>query len=160
MRSRFAAIGAASLLTLALAACGGSSGTTAAPASAPASSAAASGGASASASAVASPSAGGASPSAGGAGAVCAPGTGAGQVQANAKDFAFTPATVSVPAGQSVTWTNGDSASHSIVLDGGQCQSEPFAGGATTTLQFNVAGSYPFHCGIHPNMKGTIEVTG
>lgn len=152
MRSRFAAIGAASLLTLALAACGGSSGGTAAPASAPASSAAASGGAS--------PSAGGASPSAGGAGAVCAPGTGAGQVQADAKDFAFTPATVSVPAGQSVTWTNGDSASHSIVLDGGQCQSEPFAGGATTTLQFNVAGSYPFHCGIHPNMKGTIEVTG
>jgi len=144
MRSRLAAIGAASLLTLALAACGGSTGGTAAPASAPASSAAASGGA---------------SPSAGGA-AVCAPGTGAGQVQANAKDFAFTPATVTVPAGQSVTWTNGDSASHSIVLDGGQCKSDPFASGATTTLQFNVAGSYPFHCGIHPSMKGTIEVTG
>jgi plastocyanin len=152
MRSRFAAIGAASLLTLALAACGGSSGGTAAPASAsapasaPASSAAASGGAS--------PSAGGSSA------AVCAPGSGTGQVQANAKGFAFDPATVTVPAGQSVTWTNGDSASHSIVLDGGQCKSEPFAGGATTTLQFNVAGSYPFHCGIHPTMKGTIEVTG
>jgi plastocyanin len=146
MRSRLAAIGAASLLSLALAACGGSGSGTAAPTSAPASSAAASGGASPSA--------------AGGGAAVCAPASGTGQVQANAKDFAFTPATVTVPAGQSITWTNGDSAAHSIVLDGGQCKSEPFAGGATTTLQFDTAGSYPFHCGIHPTMKGTIEVTG
>jgi plastocyanin len=146
MRSRLAATGAASLLALALAACGGSGSGTAAPTTAPASSAAASSGA---------------SPSAGGsAAAVCAPGSGAGQVQANAKDFKFDPATVTVPVGQSVTWTNGDSAPHSIVLDGGQCQSEQFAGGATTTLKFDVAGSYPFHCGVHPTMKGTIEVTG
>jgi plastocyanin len=150
IRSRLAATGAASLLALALAACGGS-GSTTAPSVAPASSAAAP---SAAASSAAAPSAGGS------AAAVCAPASGAGQVQANAKGFAFDPATVTVPAGQSVTWTNGDTASHSIVLDGGQCKSEPFAGGATTTLQFNVAGSYPFHCGIHPTMKGTIEVTG
>lgn len=158
MRSRLAATGAASLLALALAACGGS-GSTTGPSAAPASSAAAPA-SSAAAPASSAAASGGASPSAGGsAAAVCAPASGTGQVQANAKGFAFDPATITVPAGQSVTWTNGDTASHSIVLDGGQCKSEPFAGGATTTLKFDVAGSYPFHCGIHPTMKGTIDVT-
>lgn len=145
-RSRLAASGAAALLSLALAACGGSGSGTAAPTTAPASSAAAP------ASSAAAPASSAAT------GAVCEAAGGPGEVAANAKGFAFDPATVSVNVGQSVTWTNGDSAPHSIVLDDGGCQSENFAGGATTTLKFNVAGSYPFHCGIHATMTGTIEV--
>ena len=147
-RSRLAASGAAALLALALTACGGSSGSSASSGSAAPTTAASSAAAS---SAAASPSA---------AGAVCESASGPGDVAANAKDFKFDPSTINVNAGQSVTWTNGDGAPHSIILDDGACKTDTFAGGATTTLKFNVAGSYKFHCGVHPSMTGTIEVKG
>jgi plastocyanin len=147
LRTRPAALIAAGLLTLTLAACGGGGTATNAPTAPAASSPAAS---SPAASTPASPSA---------AAEVCGPAEGTGEVAASARGFAFNPATINVAAGQKVTWTNGDAAPHSIVLDGGQCQSDQFAEGTSTTLVFNVAGSYPFHCGVHPNMKGTIEVS-
>jgi plastocyanin len=136
-RTRPAAVAAAGLLAFALAACGGG-GATNAP-SAPA----------------ASPPA--ASPSS--AAEICAPTDEGGTVSAGARGFAFNPTTVTVPVGQAVTWSNGDPAPHSVVLDGGECQTEQFGEGESATLVFNVAGSYPFHCGVHATMTGTIEVS-
>jgi plastocyanin len=146
IRRHITAAGAAAVLAIALAACGSG---TATPSAASSSAASASAPASAPASASGSASA-----------AVCAAGTGTGDAAVAAKGFAFNPATVSVAVGKSVTWTNGDTAQHSIVMDAGGCQADPFAGGATATLVFNVAGSYAYHCGIHPTMKGTVTVTG
>ena len=142
-RSRIAAFAASGALALAFAACGGGTN----PTTAPASSAAAS-----------QPAA--SSPAAPSDAAVCAAVDGPGEVSANARQFAFSPATVNVTVGQSVTWANGDSAPHSVVLDGGECQTEQFGEGKSGTLMFNVAGSYPFHCGVHPTMVGTVEVAG
>jgi plastocyanin len=153
LRTRPAALLAAGLLMLTLAACGGSTATNPPSAAAPSSPAAS---APASPSEPASPS-GPASPSA--AAGVCGEAEGPGQVAASARNFAFNPATITVKAGEKVTWANGDPAPHSIVLDGGECESPSFGEGESTTLVFNVAGSYPFHCGIHPNMTGTITVS-
>jgi plastocyanin len=72
-------------------------------------------------------------------------------------NFAFNPASASVAANGFVTWTNSDSTTHTVTFDNGpDCGS--VSAGATTTAQFTVAGSYSYHCKIHPSMKGTIVV--
>jgi plastocyanin len=82
------------------------------------------------------------------------------------QNFAFVPASVTVPAGTTVIWTNQDSAPHAIVSDatplfsnGAIFTSSQLAQGQQFSFTFNNAGTYLYHCGIHPFMKGTITVT-
>lgn len=89
------------------------------------------------------------------------PGTtagGAGGGQVVMKGFAFAPADVTIKAGESVTWTNQDSAAHDVTADNGEFKSGNVASGATFSFTFAKAGSYPYHCAIHPTMKGTVTV--
>ena len=73
--------------------------------------------------------------------------------------FAFGPNTVKVTAGQSVTWTNNDDTPHQISLtSGGNQRSDVMLKGQSATLQFDAAGNIAYVCGLHPSMKGTIEV--
>jgi plastocyanin len=74
------------------------------------------------------------------------------------KDFAFAPATLEVAAGTTVTWTNQDSTSHTVVADDGSFKSDPLGTGATFTQTFATAGTFTYHCSIHPSMKATITV--
>jgi plastocyanin len=74
------------------------------------------------------------------------------------KNLAFDPATVTIKAGQSVIWTNLDSMNHTVVADNGEFKSGNLAQKDTFTFKFDKAGSYPFHCGIHPSMTGTVVV--
>jgi plastocyanin len=77
------------------------------------------------------------------------------------KNFAFSPATLAVNTGTTVTWTNKDSAPHIVVSDTGAPQafsSESLSDGASFIFTFTQAGTYPYHCSIHPSMKGTIMV--
>jgi plastocyanin len=92
-------------------------------------------------------------------GAACTPSTTAGEVEAEIADFAFNPADISATVGQTVTFTNNDSAPHTATLDEGSCTTENLNQGDSGGLTFNAAGSYPFHCAIHPDMKGTITVS-
>jgi plastocyanin len=67
---------------------------------------------------------------------------------------------VSAAVGDVITWTNGDAVPHKVGLDDGSCtMSANITGDAPQSLVFGVAGSYPFHCTIHPNMKGTIVIS-
>ena len=134
-RRTIPAIGAIAVLSLALAACGGS-GTSAAPASAPVASEAA--------------------PSA--ASGACATSADSGTVAVSIKDFAFDPAQITAKVGDVVAFSNGDTAGHTATLDDGSCTTPTIAGGSTAALVFTAAGTYPFHCSIHPSMTGTIEV--
>jgi plastocyanin len=77
---------------------------------------------------------------------------------AEIKGFAF-PSGLAVQAGQAITWTNGDSAKHTVTFDDGSC-STPVDAGGTVTVQYAVPGTYAFHCSIHPTMKGSLEVKG
>lgn len=73
-------------------------------------------------------------------------------------DFAFAPAALTVTAGTSVTWTNDDSARHSIAWDDGSAGSGALGTGGTYSRTFDTPGTFAYACGIHPNMKGTVVV--
>lgn len=73
--------------------------------------------------------------------------------------FAFAPAEISVPAGTTVTWSNEDSAPHTVTFDDGSADSGRLTQGATFELAFDSAGTFAYSCAIHPSMKGTVTVT-
>jgi plastocyanin len=76
------------------------------------------------------------------------------------QNFAFSPAEITVPKGTTVTWVNEDSVNHQIADDTGTVfTSESLPKGATYSFTFDMPGSYPYHCSIHPSMKGTVVVT-
>lgn len=93
------------------------------------------------------------------AGPACAESAAAGEVSVAIKDFAFGPADIQATVGQTVTFTNSDSVPHTATLDDGSCTTPNIAGGGSDGLMFTAAGTYPFHCNVHPNMKGTITVS-
>ena len=75
------------------------------------------------------------------------------------ENFSYDPSTATVAVNGFITWTNNDSASHTVTFDGGPNCGNVSGGGGTETVQFTVAGSYPYHCNIHPEMTGTVEVS-
>lgn len=72
--------------------------------------------------------------------------------------FAFDPAAVTVSVGDSVTWTNGDGVGHTATADGGAFDTGTIAGGGSDSVTFSAAGTFAYHCTIHPAMTGTISV--
>jgi plastocyanin len=74
-------------------------------------------------------------------------------------DMAFTPATVTVTPGSTVTWTNNDSVPHIVSFgDQGPQSSETIDPGETFEAKFEEAGSYAYVCTLHPGMAGVVEV--
>lgn len=74
------------------------------------------------------------------------------------KNFAFNPASVSVAVGATVTWTNNDSIAHTVTADDGSFDSGPIDPGKTFTFTFTKAGTFSYHCSIHPNMTAQVTV--
>jgi plastocyanin len=72
--------------------------------------------------------------------------------------FAFGPGTLKVAAGQKVTWVNGDDTPHQISVVGSSQRSDVMLKGQSASLQFDAAGNIAYICGLHPTMKGSIEV--
>ncbi|HVN65576.1 MAG TPA: cupredoxin domain-containing protein [Methanomicrobiales archaeon] len=85
--------------------------------------------------------------------------TPAAPVTVTIQDFIFHPASVTVPAGTTVTWMNKDTATHSIVSDAGKFSSSNLLTGQSFSFTFTAPGSYPYHCGVHTAMHGAIVVT-
>jgi plastocyanin len=73
-------------------------------------------------------------------------------------DFAFAPGTLTVAAGTTVTWTNNDTAGHTVTADDGSFDSKTLANGATFSQAFAKAGTYTYHCNIHSSMTATVVV--
>jgi hypothetical protein len=65
---------------------------------------------------------------------------------------------LSAEVGQSVRWTNQDGAAHTVTADDGAFDSGSLAGGKEFSFAFDGAGTYAYHCNIHPGMKGTVTV--
>ena len=74
------------------------------------------------------------------------------------KDFSFGPATITVHAGDTVTWTNQGPTGHSATADGGSFDTGVLAAGHSASETFNSPGSFPYHCAPHPFMTATIRV--
>jgi plastocyanin len=70
----------------------------------------------------------------------------------------FVPATLTVQVGDTVTWVNQDAPQHDVVADNGEFTSQPFDEGQSFAFTFTKAGTYPYHCSIHPDMTGTVIV--
>jgi plastocyanin len=91
--------------------------------------------------------------------AAAAPRSGPTEVAING--FAFGPGTLKIKAGQQVTWTNADDTPHQVTLVGADGKrSDVMLKGQSATLQFDAAGNIAYVCGLHPTMKGAIEVAG
>ena len=75
----------------------------------------------------------------------------------NIASFAFMPAKISAAVGKALTFFNGDDTPHQISVSGGP-RTPVFLRGQKASLTFDKAGEYSYICGLHPSMKGVIEV--
>lgn len=100
---------------------------------------------------------GGTTGTTGGATGATETGSGGGGTTITIAGFAFDPDTITVSGPTEVTVTNNDSATHTFTLDDGSVD-ETIEPGATKTVTVDVSASTGFHCNIHPQMTGQIEV--
>ncbi len=73
-------------------------------------------------------------------------------------DFSFIEPTVTVTAGDTVTWINHDPFAHSVVGADDAFESERLEPNAKFEFTFDTVGAYSYICGIHPSMAGTVVV--
>lgn len=75
-------------------------------------------------------------------------------------NFAFAPATITIAAGTTVTWTNRDDELHTVVSadDPKLFKSGPLDTGDHFAFTFAKPGTYQYYCSIHPHMVGTVVV--
>ena len=90
--------------------------------------------------------------------ATSSPSTSAASQTVVIQGFSFQPASITIQTGASVTWRNDDSVSHQIVSNTNAFGSSVLNAGGSYTHAFDQAGTYPYHCGIHPYMTGTVTV--
>lgn len=80
-------------------------------------------------------------------------------VAVDIKDFAYNPATLTIPAGSTVTWTNDDTVPHTATAqDRAALQSGTLEPGASFSQTFATPGTYDYFCEFHANMKGEVIV--
>ncbi|GAC1349608.1 MAG: hypothetical protein NVSMB27_24330 [Ktedonobacteraceae bacterium] len=77
--------------------------------------------------------------------------------------FGFNPTTITITVGTTVTWTNTTGAPHTVTSDDGKTFDSGIntpisANGGTFSFTFTKAGTFAYHCQIHPFMKATIIV--
>jgi plastocyanin len=88
------------------------------------------------------------------------PPTPPGAVAVKIQNFAFSPASVSIKAGQAVSWTNEDTAPHTVTDVDGKFDSSSLAQGGKYSYTFPTAGTYTYRCTIHAMMAtATVVVT-
>jgi len=75
----------------------------------------------------------------------------------NIASFAFLPAKITATAGKALTFFNSDDTPHQISVAGGP-RTAVFLRGQKASLTIDKPGEYNYICGLHPSMKGTIEV--
>ena len=75
------------------------------------------------------------------------------------QNMAFSPATITVSPGTTVIWTNKDAIAHTVTSDNSLFNSGSIGSNGTYSYTFSTAGSFPYHCSIHPMMKATVVVS-
>jgi len=77
------------------------------------------------------------------------------------QNFAFSPSAITVKKGTTVTWTNQDSATHTVTETDGQDgpKSGDLSTGKSYSFTFNTTGTFKYECSIHTDMTGAVTVT-
>jgi plastocyanin len=70
--------------------------------------------------------------------------------------FSYSPSTVTVNVGDTVTWTNSDAQAHTATGNG--WNTGDLGNGDSGSNTFTTAGTFDYMCGIHPAMRGTVVV--
>ena len=86
--------------------------------------------------------------------------TGAQGASVTISNFTFNPGSLTVAAGTSVTFTNGDGPSHTTTSDDDVWDSGVLASGDDFEVVFADPGTFAYHCSIHPSMTATVTVEG
>jgi amicyanin len=76
----------------------------------------------------------------------------------NIDNFSFSPKSLTVKAGATVTWMNHDDIPHNVVSTDRKFSSPVLDTDQNFSFSFREPGSYPYFCKIHPMMTGTIVV--
>jgi hypothetical protein len=79
-------------------------------------------------------------------------------VSAVIRDFSFAPSSITVTAGQTVTWTNDGPTDHTATAADGSFDTGILHRGRSRTLTFKHTGTFAYVCSLHPNMHGTLNV--
>jgi plastocyanin len=82
----------------------------------------------------------------------------AGSQTVSIASFSFTPSSLVVNQGVTVTFTNTANVSHTATSDVGFFNTGTITAGSSSTATFPSAGNFPYHCQIHPVMHGLIQV--
>jgi len=77
-------------------------------------------------------------------------------------NYAFSPSSLTVAPGTTVTWTNMDTAPHTVTVTSGPVKfnSPNLQKGDTYSFTFTAAGTYKYYCAVHPDMTAAVTVTG
>lgn len=92
--------------------------------------------------------------------AVVVPQAGAAERSVNIQGSAFSPQSLQVANGDTVTWTNSDALAHSVKSTAGFFDSPTLGSGQSFSFTFTQQGSYAYFCSIHPSMTAEIRVPG
>ena len=80
-------------------------------------------------------------------------------VTVDIQGYKFSPATITIKKGTTVTWTNQDSAPHTVTsTSGSELASDTLSKGGAYSHTFDKAGTFDYHCTVHPNMKAKVIV--
>lgn len=81
------------------------------------------------------------------------------------QSLSFSPSTLTIAVGTTVTWTNNGGTNHTVTSgtfgdadSGTEFDSRVVIDGETFVHEFTTAGTYDYHCDLHPTMTGTITV--
>lgn len=77
-------------------------------------------------------------------------------------DYKYSPAALTVAVGDTVKWTNMDTAPHTVTVTSGPVKfnSGNLAKGESFSYTFKTAGTYKYYCAVHPDMTASVTVTG
>ncbi|HYX67951.1 MAG TPA: cupredoxin family copper-binding protein [Terriglobales bacterium] len=73
-------------------------------------------------------------------------------------NYSFTPQTITVPAGTTVTWTNADDVPHTVAASDMAFHSKAMDTDEQYSHTFDAPGTYKYFCTVHPKMQGTVIV--
>lgn len=76
----------------------------------------------------------------------------------NLGNRAFAPDEADVAVGTTVTWTNNDVVTHTSTSNNGVWSSGNVGPGGQFSFTFTTAGTFSYHCSIHPGMVGSVVV--
>lgn len=76
----------------------------------------------------------------------------------NIQGYAFSPSSITINVGDTIVWTNYDSASHTVTSNDGTFDSGSITNGNTFSFTFTSAGTFDYYCAPHPGMTGSVTV--